>query len=251
MRASKLYPFLIPANGSINLLVSGDYFKIKSATGSISVTGDSFGTLAGILPGQGLRDTDFTRLTLTDETGSPNAGYVLVSDGTFVDDRVTGEVSVIDGEKARTLAGGMYGGTPFSVVPSATNYSIVQLWNPAGSNKNLIVTQSSASVSSAAAVNWFWENTARTNDVTAVRAANKKAGAAMGVGTVRWDTGSAVAPTFALGQLYSAFVQTNTVVNWGIKGAVVVPPGFGLSVLDNILNTALVVNYEWFEENVT
>lgn len=246
MRASKLYPFLIPANGSINLLVSGDYFKIKSATGSISVTGDSFGTLAGMLPGQGLRDTDYTRLTLTDETGAPNAGYILVSDGTFVDDRVTGEVSVIDGEKSRTIAGGQYVGTPYTVTPTAAQFPVVQLWNPS-TNKNLIVTAISFSSTVASTVNVTNDTVARTTDQTATRAINKLMGAAIGVGQVRQETNAALPSNGGWG--FS--VLANNPTFWTIKGAIVVPPSKGLIIVGAVANSGLQGNFEWFEENVT
>src|SRR5207253_5023923 len=106
-------------------LAIGSYFKVLSATGTFEVTGDAFGQLGALLPGQGLRleEGQFTRLTFRDTSGAPNLLYVLVAGDGFIDDRITGEVSVIDGEKARTLAGGMFAGAPSAPAPGAALFA--------------------------------------------------------------------------------------------------------------------------------
>jgi len=137
-RSAKIYDFTIPANGSFTLLVEGSYYRILSSTGSLEVRRDGGSGVGPIYAGQGERDEEFKRITLVDKTGAINSGYIIISDGTFVDDRITGEVSVIDGGKARTIANSSY----CSVVTcagTATNYSHVQIWNPVGSGKNVIV----------------------------------------------------------------------------------------------------------------
>ena len=105
MIAAKINPFTIPANGSFSLLAVGDYFKVLDATGTFEVTGDTFGTMGAIKAGQGLDNTPFARLTFRDTSGGANTLSVLTAGENFVDDRVTGEVSVIDASAAQVRAG--------------------------------------------------------------------------------------------------------------------------------------------------
>ncbi|MBB1602546.1 hypothetical protein [Variovorax sp. UMC13] len=105
MKPTKIYTFTVPANAAFPLLAMGDFFKIQAATGPVEVRGDTFGTIGGVLPGQGLERTPFNRLEFRDISGGDNQISLLVADQAFVDDRISGEVSVIDGNTALTKAG--------------------------------------------------------------------------------------------------------------------------------------------------
>ena len=242
MRPSKLYPFTIPANGSVNLLVSGDYFKVKSSTGSLTVIGDSFGALAGLLAGQGLRDTNFSRLTLVDETGAQNSGYLLVSDGTFIDDRVTGEVSVIDGELSRSKSGNSYmcwGSTPAVVA----QFGYLEIWNPSGSGKRIVV--SDVSFSSNAVGTFLLSKLASTlgassksfskSSIASVSASN------FGASTVATVPGTVV--DLALTAASQPFIKF-------FKQPFVCEPNSGLLIANNSANAVLYASFQFFEEPV-
>lgn len=151
MKPAKIYDFTLTANGSFVLPVEGDYFKVLSATGLVEVTGDSFGSLGSVLPGQGLDNTPFKRLVIKDKTGSANIGTLLVADEKFIDDRITGEVSVIDGGAWRSKSNKSFLGTGYSTC-GAAQFSAVQLWNPAGTGSNLIVKSIRYSVNVAATI---------------------------------------------------------------------------------------------------
>lgn len=243
MKNSKAYPFALVANGVQRLPITGDNFKISAAGGALEVTTD-LGTIGPIYAGQGMRKAPFSYLILHDLSGNANSGTLFVSDGDFIDDRITGEVSVIDGEKTRTLAGGMFCGAPYQA-GAAAKYSVAQLWNPALSGKNIVVRALSLSSSVATSAGIYFSNAALTTDVTATRASNKKAGAPMGQGLVKTDQLVAY-PVFQ--NLYGEYISANLVQPWAINGALVVTPGYGLNVVNDTANSSLLVNYEWFEE---
>lgn len=243
MRASKLYPFSIPANGSVNLLVSGDYFKIKSATGSVTVTGDSFGSLAGMLPGQGLRDTDFTRLTLRDETGTINKGSILVSDGTFVDDRVTGIVDVVDGELDKSMSGKAFI-CALQIPNNLGLISCIELWNPIGSTKNIIVSDYNASCSVACVIS-LMRTTAQQN--ASLNAQNKLSG---GPGSTA-IYGSVASATAVGVTLEPWAVSANNQIFRTLKQPFIVKPGSGLTIANNTTaNHVLLGGFQFTEEPI-
>jgi hypothetical protein len=247
MTPAKIYPFSIPAGGSFPLLVLGDYCKILTSSGPLSIQGDTFGTLGPILAGQGVEDSPFNRLVLVDNSGGVNNGTLLIADKKFIDDRISGDVSVIDGEKSRTLAGGMYSGNVYCVAV-AGQYSNCQLWNPAGSGKNLIVTQLSYSTSVAAQIIFLMTPVQCANNF-AIAIANKKAGAGSPVSVLKFES-KVAAETFPIGILRNDSTPAGTSVQWPIKGVLVVPPGYGLNAYTSTVNVTNSINCEWFEEAI-
>lgn len=147
MTGSQIFPITLPAFGSFRLPFQGSYFKIRRSTGAVDVKGSAFGKLAALEAGQGQRNTRFEDLTLTDASGAINEIEIIVAAAEFVDDRVTGEVSVIDGAIARTLSGVEYTVTMLSGAVVAGDTFAAQLWNPAGSGKRLILSAIYTSVS--------------------------------------------------------------------------------------------------------
>lgn len=139
IKPAKIYPFTLSAFGSLPLLVQGSYWKVLSSTGDLEITGDTFGTLDTIQPGQGLKGRDFSRLVVRDKSGAVNVVRLLVADEDFVDDRVTGEVVVIDGNKRRTESGRAFVATMVSGVPVVGNINQMAVMNPSGSGVNLVV----------------------------------------------------------------------------------------------------------------
>jgi uncharacterized protein YegP (UPF0339 family) len=87
-RAAQIYDFALAAGETQVILTEGSYYKIASATGAINVRRSNGSMLAGLMPGQGERDQDFNKLTITDASGAPNVGRIIVADRTFVDDRL-------------------------------------------------------------------------------------------------------------------------------------------------------------------
>lgn len=254
MKAFKVYPFVLAAGGSQVILADASYVRVLNSTGNVALSLDDIGPFGPIAAGQGFNlaanpqgQASFRRVLITDLSGSANAGNLIVADSSFVDQTLAGTVSVIDGEKARTLAGGMFSGGP-SAGATAGQFSYAQLWNPAGTGKNLIVIQSAGSTPVATPISWVITNTAAATDQSAANLSNKKVGGASGVGQVRIGS-TPVLPT--VGFLRTSYAAANVEIPWAIKGSIVIPPNSGIGVINNIANTQVAANFEWFEENVT
>lgn len=84
MLPTKIYTLTIAANQSFRQLVQGQYFKIISATGPVTVQSD-FGKLENLTTGQGLEKTPFDYLLLTDASGASNTIKLLIGDENFID----------------------------------------------------------------------------------------------------------------------------------------------------------------------
>lgn len=139
MIGAKVYPIELAAFGTFRLPVQGSYFKIRTATGRVEVSGNTFGKLGALDAGQGLRGAWFDDLTLTDVSGGANEIEIIVAAAEFVDDRITGEVSVIDGARGRTLAGDEFTSSTWTGAVAAGETGAVQLWNPLGSGVRLVI----------------------------------------------------------------------------------------------------------------
>lgn len=139
--AAKIYPITIPASGSFRLPVTGTMFKVLSSTNTFRVICNTVGAIGAIQPGQGIRqdskEPPFTDLVFEDTSGAANNLQVLVADDSFIDDRISGEVSVVDGGKARSLAGQAFQ-MPLTGAALAANYTAVAIDNSAGT-KNVII----------------------------------------------------------------------------------------------------------------
>lgn len=250
----QLYDISIAPNVTRQLDAPGSYFyyyagSAGGADSTITLRGVSSGLRLILKPGQAFRlpsgDVETSWILTNYANTATIIGTVLVGDGDITDNRVTGSVEVVDGEKARTLAGGMYSAA-ITGSPVAGQYPFVQLWNPAGSGKNLIVTQLSLNSTSDVGINVMFENAARPTDQTSYQLLNKKSGSALGVGLVKVGNSATPGATAML----TAFVKTNTVSPWPIKGAVIVTPGYGLTAWASTLGTLITMNAEFFEENI-
>lgn len=141
------YDFNLVANAGMSIDVKGRFFKYKNGAGLIRVR-TSKGGFVDLLPGQGVWNTDFTSLTISDRSGLPNAGVILAGDFDFHDDRITGDVSVIDNAKARTIANTAFALTIYTG-PVAGQRPTTQLWNPAGSGKKVTISRAYVSSNTA------------------------------------------------------------------------------------------------------
>lgn len=242
-RAAKIYAFQMAAGGTFQVLAEGSYYKLLSVAGDVSVARDG-GTDMALEVGQGEKDAEFKYLTIRDLSGALNSGTIVVADNTFVDDRVQGLVEVVDGDATRTKAGGMYMATPASAAV-AGQLSHAQLWNPAGSGKNLIVTAMAVQSTSASTFGIGFNNVALTTDQTATRLMNKKQGLTAGVAQARIQASAAILFT---NHGYTLYVPANGYQPWPIKGAIIVTPGSGLITYNAVANQSQVTNFEFYEE---
>lgn len=163
---------------------------------------------------------------------------------------VAGTVSIIDGEKARTLTGTQFAGSAISGATAGT-YQNVQLWNPAGSGRNLIVRNAAMNAINAG-TNTLYHAPASNAlaNVVSNAIANKFVGnSTASVAEIR------VQETGAINSLNGGiFFQTTAnggsapTIQMPIFGAVVVPPGRGLLVTCTQPASYVTGSWEWFEE---
>jgi hypothetical protein len=248
MIAAKIYPITIPANGSFVLPAPADYFKVLSATGAFKVRGDSFGEMGALLAGQGLRGVPFQRLDFIDTSGASNELQVLVAGADFVDDRVTGEVSVIDGGKARTrsntaMTAQIYCGAV------AGQYAHCQLWNPADSGKNAFIEQLFLNGAAAQGVSVLSHNAALSTAAGTPRPQSKKVGGAQSALFNYKQNAAAAIPT---GQVLGLFAApANQTILLPFREPFMLPPGQGIvAYVNSVQNTDLNAVFEFFEEAV-
>lgn len=245
------YPFAIAAGGMQILPVHGEKFLVRSTTGPVDVRWKS-GRISALLAGQGYNvRKGFDQLTLNNPGALPIVGVVQVADDDFLDKRITGDVSVIDGEKARTLAGGRFMGACQCLAGGAAIGSLVQIWNPS-TTKNLVLTSVQVVAFANLSVSVFGCSLQLANASPYI--GNAKLGAASGVGLLRTEQCNAARNTVlgnaALGFLAIHYIGINTARPLPLSGPIVCPPATGLIIRQDIFNVQLDVNFEWFEEDV-
>jgi hypothetical protein len=248
MRDTKIYPFIIPAGGVLPLPVSGDMFRIMASTGPLSVIGSKFGSLGPINAGQGLKNREFDRLILKDESGATNVGTILIGETDFIDYRISGEVSVISGERARVIAGTSFYALPYAPANPGF-YSHAQLANPAASTKTLMIEQITVEAPGTVATYNF---TLRQHGLllaqtpTVPTPINKRSGGGASAAVVRYDNTSAS----LLGQVLAQFPASQAVpfVHTPKGGPICLPPGYTLVVAPGAVNVECFPFFEFYEE---
>jgi hypothetical protein len=240
------YDINLPPNGAQTLDVSGSFFTYKGGIGPIRVTPSS-GEPVDLLPGQGMSGLKFDRLTVKDLSGANNVGVLLAGNGAWRDERITGTVDVVDGGKARTLAGSAYS-IAFGSGQAAGVYSRVALFNPPDSGKYLIVESLAMSADVANSVN-LHRGTAQLSG--AVKPGMRKLInqlAQSSAATVSQDTAASTRPTEeAIWQLAVAPGAKDT---WAPKEPLIVTPGSSLLYACNLMNVGFAASIEWFEEKI-
>lgn len=237
------HDFTLAANGSQQIDVSGRFFKYVSGTGKIRVR-TSDGGVIDVLPGQGVDNVQYTYLTVQDRTGAANVGVILAGDFDFRDERITGQVEVINGERVRTLTDKAFVAY-INVAPAAGSAPYVQLWNPAGSGKNLVVERMYLCSSTQQAI-----RIGVTAQLPTVVGApqNKRIGAsATTVAEARVHTAQAPGVGTAIYNVYCIASQAQLIQ---LTEPIVIAPGQGLTVAAPVLNSDLPTNFEYYEEPI-
>lgn len=242
-RAAQIYTFTLAANASQVILNENGFYKILSATGTVRVNRESGTSLATMIAGYG-ESEEFKRLTVTDTSGAQNTVTVLVADRSFVDSRVYGEVSVIDGAKARTLNNSAQMSS-VGLGAVAGQYATHQLWNPAGSGKNVIIEAYSVSCQSASLVYVGFYNT----QLTALTNVSSKLNPGVnGVAVRKYD--QSVTLIAALTVLKAYYVPALGTVTDRFTSPLILPPNTGMILSNRSIGLDLQGGFEHYEENI-
>jgi hypothetical protein len=252
------FDFTAPASGAPQAInAPGRYLKYVTGTaggndtGLIVTPGGKPGSKILLYPGQAI--------TLpTDGTAGPNAwtianavgqaqitGSIVIGNGRLDDNTLQGNVQVIDGSKARTLASTAFMMTT-SVEATTGICGRIQLWNPAGSGIRAVVEQVRATAGNASAIAavYHFETVALANDAGQGQA--KLGGGSAAVCHLRWDATQTVGePPPAIFQLAAVANASDT---YKLTEPIIVPPGYGLTAWNGFNNSQFASQFEWFEE---
>lgn len=156
---------------------------------------------------------------------------------------VSGTVAVINGELAKVKAGyAMLGG--ITVAGVAGQYSYAQLWNPAGSGKNLILNKVSMS-GPAGTFGAGRHNVALTIAGPSVQ--SKLIGGSVGVGVMRYQNTPVAIGT---DMFFNQIGVSGDAKEFSFSEPLVIPPGNGLHLFAGALASNLYANFQWNEENI-
>ena len=171
-------------------------------------------------------------------------GSVILGEGEFQDNRISGSVEVIDGGKNRTLANQAFMGAKY--VPGvAGNTPEAQLWNPPGSGKRLIVERITRTCANGGGVGVFWSN--QQGATFAGNPLSKLAGGAASVAQLRTTStvGNQTAP-----YLFNDVLLAGVAVSFQLIEPIIVPPGWGLTVGNTVIAGDVIGGFEYFEETI-
>lgn len=191
-------------------------------------------------PGRMITLPEVTRgVVISNLSGGALAGKITIGAGMVDDNAVVGEVSIVDGGKARTLAGRAFIAS-INATPSAGIVQSAVLWNPVGSGKYIIAsaTRYSSNTGQAYGFEHVTSIGAGMTDDTAASLVPKVIGAA-GIskiyvnGAANFNGASA-----AFNSLVTATVAANTPDLYRFDEPVIIKPGYGV----RMFNTAVTAN---------
>ncbi|WP_427306605.1 hypothetical protein [Cupriavidus sp. H39] len=149
------YDLNIPAGGAQAIDVAGDRVQFLSATdpfAQIEIRPNFAQGNISLRPGQGFRFSEqVTRWVVFNRSTVALSGYLLIGSGDFFDQRISGDVNVLDNSKSRTLSGDAFLAYIY-LLPAAGESAHTQVWNPAGSGVRAVIRQFSASSAVAGAI---------------------------------------------------------------------------------------------------
>lgn len=226
------------------------YFKLLYAPLPVTIRWGVNGCtnqLTNVLPGRGFRaapgEPDFGRLEII----NPVNQLIIAefSDGDSINDRVVGEVSVINGERSRTIADIAF----FSyngIGGAAAKYSHCQLWNPAASGKKLVVEQIIVSSPANTEIQLGSYN-AQLLTASAEGGVSKRivAGAAASVAEQRRETNAAILITKGFADFLAAASQPVVIRP---TEPIIIYEGWGLNVVNLTVNVNVYATFEFYEE---
>jgi hypothetical protein len=248
MKSARMYDFTIPANGSFQLNVEGEYVRIMSSTGTLELVTDSY-RIGPIAAGQGQANAPFKRLTINDKSGSANKGVILVAASDFVDQRITGEVSVMDGGKSISIAGRAFMASIY-ITSDATTGPACYLQNPSTSGKNIIVKSVRTSFTGACSWGMAWVASVTGNENTANNIVSKSN---LGSGTFvarvfEHITGAQAANIRA--SIATGNLSANQIDVVKFEEPVVLMPGNILKIFGAVASQNMIALYECVEEAI-
>lgn len=229
--------------------VNGSYFEILECAYAIDVKLlDRNGAVRSDMRkaeasfySQGL---EFATIQITSDTAQVIRSFY--GDGTAGTRRMSGVVQVVDGGKSRSLAAKAFIGNVSGGIPAAGKYAQAALWNPPGSNVNLILKAVTISANVAVGCN--------NKKITAELVSNnggvfsKNLGLTdLSNGQMLYDIVTLVAPVPTA--IFQVSVQANGMGQYPLQEPIIITPGVGFCLIANSPATQVVTTFEWFEDS--
>lgn len=237
----------LAASETWRLRIVADYFRLSASNYPVNVRlfrdNRELGAMANFQAGDYVAGVAFDQIAIENGSTAQSVTAQLAGGGVG-SDRVLGEVSVISGEVSRSEAGVSYGG--YGEQPAvAANYPHVQLWNPLGSGKNLIVNEVAASSGNGGQL-FLASHNAAIGSLAAYQASAKKFGGSASVAQLRNGALAAFVGTY----LFGAWWGPNALYTVALTEPYVIPPGQGLLALNSVVNTTVMCGFQYYEKAV-
>lgn len=236
--------FAIAAGETKAFARAGRYIEVLSAADPLSINlygedggrGDS----AVSVPSGIYLETPFGAFDVTSATAQTIE--LLVSDARGGSRRQPGVVQVIDGGRARTLADQAFIGYA-SVTGGPGFIPIVELFNPAGSGRRVIVKAIRVSTPTAGSVSLGLHNATLSQGPFDPQ--NKRLGGVTSSAKLYREPGLAASPGSSFESLS---VGANLVVPITLQEPIIVNPGFALQAWHQTVATTMLAAFEFVEE---
>lgn len=250
------YDIRIPVGGVQEINVPGNYvyFLDGSAGGAdntITVRSGNGGDTFLLRPGQAVRlnGGDISRWIIGNKAGQAAiVGTLLIGAGEFSDNRISGSVEVIDGGKARTLAGGAFAVAAGTATPAAGNYARLALFNAANSGINAVIEAIALSGTTALSANLERGAAALAND--AGQGVSKRFEAKTFSAALRASYDITVTTTVAATSPWQLSIQANGKDLYIPREPYILPPGASLIIWANAPAVGFGGSFEWYEEKI-
>jgi len=233
--------FNIAAGETKVFVKAGRYFEILESGGPVTMAfydanGSQNNDASSVLSGTYLEDS-FSQFDIYSATAQ--TVEILISDGKGGTRRQPGTVQVIDGERNKVLQGVCFRGVGQQ---STTNAAGVQVWNPAGSGRNIFVQAVRVGATTADA--WSLATTDFQLAGGGIVPANLDRAGANSIASVRTGDASGITNSRGYGAGYMA---ANTDVVLVFPRPILIRPGFGIVIAGNAASNTVRATFEWEE----
>ena len=251
-----IYDIAIAPGGVHTINVQADYIYFLKGTAGGADTTIVFQPSAGgesvyLQPGQAykmpaaMRGKNVTWVLRNLKGEGRIAGVILMGEGEFQDNRVSGSVEVIDGGKARTMANMAFTASA-AVGSDATTGPAIYLQNPAGSGRVIVVKSFNISVEAALTYGLCWVDGVTGGEQSAEAIVSKSQAGAFAAKIFRHSTGTqkvGLKNSFAMGSL-AANGSAMTV----FQEPIVLRPGMQLMAFATTGPGTILTTWECIEE---
>lgn len=245
----------------VDVQASYVYFLNGSAGGgdtTISVTPTGGGETVYLKPGQAYKVAGAApsagRWTISNLKGEGTiVGQVMMGEGEFSDNRISGSVEMIDGGRARSLSGQSFGALAIAgAAPGGSWFGHAQLWNPANTGKRLMIGGVMLSNKGNADMSLYSWNTPLPNVLQPGSPGGRNVqGKYQGAVSVAQSLVSHEATTLGTeAGMHMGGIVATTMFEKRFLEPIVLDPGQGLLVVCHAPNVQLNSYFEYFEESL-